>query len=529
MSDITQMDLLKANIEYGSKGTDNKTITKNILDEYRHSPKIRDMHEANQYYLVRNTNIELKTRNYEDEDGKIIVNKGLSNVKTKSAQYRKSVNQKVDFSLSKPFVMSCDNEKYVEQWKLWLTEKRRNVIKRAGKEAINKGICFIYPWIDETGELQIIYTIPETIYPAWADLDHTELDAIVRDYIVTEYVNQTPTDIYKVEYWDKKIVEKFIDYGMGEGTGDLVDDVGDAYELNENVSVINTHLRSATGEGISWEKVPFIPFKGNDDELPLLNEMKTDIDSYDMLKSKGIDSLIDDIDAILIVEEMSSDMGDLSRARKMVQNSRIMTIDAGGSAHFEKVDANITAIAQQLEILKKDMQDNTSTVDLTTIQLGTNPSGESMKSFYESLNTWTNGFEAEFKAMMQNLKYFFDKWLSWKGGFGTFEELQKIEITFTLDRDMMINETSIIDNLVKLQGELSQKTRDEMNPWIDDPEKEQERREEEEKKALEKQDVILQQINNNQNDNNDDENTDNEDDNSNNTNNDEEDNEKMKK
>ena len=128
-------------------------------------------------------------------------------------------------------------------------------------------------------------------------------------------------------------------------------------------------------------------------------------------------------------------------------------------------------------------------VDLTTIKLGTNPSGQSMKSFYESLNEWANGFEPQFRVFMKNLKYFFDKWLSWKGGFGTFEQLQQIPITFTLDRDMMINETEIIENVVKLEGKISQETLDEMNPWVESHEKEQKRREEDMKREQEQSEL----------------------------------------
>ena len=112
-----------------------------------------------------------------------------------------------------------------------------------------------------------------------------------------------------------------------------------------------------------------------------------------------------------------------------------------------------------------------------------------MKSFYESLNIWCNGFETEFRICMENLKYFFDKWLSWKGGFGTFEQLQEIPITFTLDRDMMINETEIMDNVVKMRGELSQETLDEMNPWVENHQKEQERRDKEEKEMQKKDEL----------------------------------------
>lgn len=494
---ISQMDIINAQIEYGSKGTTNKEITQNILNEWRGSEIIRNMIEADLYSKVKNTTIDSKTRSYKDEEGHLIINDTISNVKNKTARYRKSLNQKYNFSLAKPFIISCDNGKYKKAWEEFLDDKNRGVIKRSGKQAINKGISFIYPYINELGELKLLDMLSETIYPAWADIAHTELDAIVRDYTVTEYINQTPRDIRKVEFWDKQIVEKFIDYSLGEGSGALTPDTETEYELDDTikdrVSIIKSHLKNGNGEAISWDRVPFIPFKGADDELSLLEECRTDVDCYDMLKSKGIDSLIDDIDAVLVVEGISPEMGELTKARKMVQNSRIVSVDIGGKAHFEKVNADISASVQQLELIKKDILDNTSTVDLTTIQLGTNPSGKAMRSFFESLNEWCNGFENEFRIMMSDLKYFFDKWLSWKGGFGTFEELQKIKITFNLDKDMLIDETEIISNLVHLGDELSQQTRDEMNPYVESHEKEQQRREEDEKTLLEKQDLLLKQ------------------------------------
>ena len=495
---ISQMDIINAQIEYGAKGTVNKDLTRNILKEWRGSPKIIDMNEAELYSLVQNTAIDSKTRDYQAEDGSIVQNTTLSNVKSKTAKYRKSLNQKFNFALAKPFVISCDNDKYKEEWENFLNEKHRKVIKRTGKSAINKGIGWIYPWINENGELDIVDMVSETIYPAWADIAHTDLDAVVRDYSVTEYNNTTAGEIQKVEFWDREIVEKYIDYGYGEGSGDLEADPGTEYELSENdienpEVIRETHMHDSQGNGISWERVPFIFFKGNDDELPLLNECKSDVDAYDMLKSKSIDSLLDDIDAVLVVEDMSPEMGELTRARKLVQQSRIMVVDKGGKAEFIKVDANVEAVAQELELIGKEIQDNTSTVDLTTIKLGTNPSGVAMRAFYESLNEWANGFEAEFTVMMENLKYFFDKWLAWKGGLGTFEELQNIDISFALDRDMMIDETSIIDNLVKMQSELSQETRDELNPYVENHEKEEKRRKQDLDKEIKENELLLKQ------------------------------------
>lgn len=494
MSELTYTEIVQSEIEYNYQGESNKDITRNILNEWRGSQPIIDMEEAGMYYKVQNTEIEKKTRSYKDEAGQLILNENLSNIKSKTAQYRKSVNQKLNYALAKPFVISCDNEKYQQKWEEFLTPEIRAVIQRVGKDGINKGIGWVYPWINEKGNLEIVDIQPETIYPAWHDTAHTELDALVRDYVITVYEGLNPVDTHKVEYWDKQILERYIDYSQGEGAnGDLAPDTNGEFELaegeEERATIQQTHMKKPDGEGVGWDRVPFIFFKGCTDELPLLNECRTDIDSYDMVKSKAIDSILDDIDAVLIVEGMSAEIGELSRARKMLQNSRIMTIDPGGSAHFEKVNADIQAISQELDLIKKDVQDNTSTVDVTTIKLGTNPSGEAMKSFYEPLNTWCNGYETEFRVFMKNLKYFFDKWLSWQGGFGTFEQLQQIPITFTLVRDMMINESELFDNINKMADQLSQQTLDEHNPWVENYEKEQQRREDEEKERQEKEEL----------------------------------------
>lgn len=493
MSNITQMDLIKADVEYGARGTSNKEITRNILDQWRGSQKIKDMMEADLYYRVKNTAIDQKTRSYKDDSGKLIINDTLSNIKSKTAKYRKQVRQKTNFAMNKPFTINCDDDEYKEAWDEFLDEDIREVINRTGKQAINKGIAWVYPWIDENGDLKIIDTISETMYPAWSDTAHTKLDAMVRDYIVTEYNNMTPVDKRFVEFWDSKIFQKFIDYSQGEGSGDLVDvnvDTEEDSELSERASVLTTHMMNHKGEGVSWNRVPFIPFKGVDDELPSLNECRTDVDNYDLIKSKGLDSILDDIDAVLVVEDISPELDELAKARKIVQNSRIISVEQGGSAHFEKVDANIEAVRDELDLIKKDIINDTNTVDLTSIEFSSNPSGKAMRMFFEPLNEWANGFEKEFRVFMKGLKYFFDMWLSWKGGYGTFEELQKKKIQFMLDRDLVVDETDIIDNIVKLESELSQETRDELNPYVESHEQEEKRREEDRKKQQEQMELM---------------------------------------
>lgn len=147
-------------------------------------------------------------------------------VKSKTAQYRKSVNQKYDFALAKPFVVSCDDDKYKESWEKFLNDKILKAIKRTGKDGINKGIFWSYVWINNKGELDLLDVEPETIYPDCSDREHKDLDAIIKDYLVTEYNNLSTQELYKVEFWDRQILEKYIDFSKNaeNGGGDLEQD-----------------------------------------------------------------------------------------------------------------------------------------------------------------------------------------------------------------------------------------------------------------------------------------------------------------
>ena len=69
----------------------------------------------------------------------------------------------------------------------------------------------------------------------------------------------------------------------------------------------------------------------------------------------------------------------------------------------------MSAVEKTLDLINKDIINDTNTVDVTTIEFGSNPSGKAMRMFFEPLNEWTNGFEKEFKAFMKGLKYFFHK------------------------------------------------------------------------------------------------------------------------
>lgn len=458
----------------------NEGLIKVMLTKWRDNPIIKSMREANKYYAVENETIQAKTRDYKDSNGNLVSNDSISNVKIPAAFLRMSVDQKVDYAFGKPFMISINkkDEKisdtikdgYQKEWENFITPTNREQILEIARNAVNCGIGWCYPEI-ENGHFKISSVESDTLYPRWADKTHSELLSIVRDYIEEVYTEDDVNTVNKVEYWDAQNVEKYTCDDLtltaeGDPTAHLIFDYSE--QDNNEVNVQN--------EG--WGKVPFIPLKCCRDEMPLLKLIRHQIDAYDELQSKSVDSLVDDIDPVLLLKGMSSEIKDLTEARMLIKNVRIASVDSDGDARYIQVNPNITATEQKLDNLEKDIKEFSCTVNTQDIEFGSNPSGVALKAAYQDLDVYTNKLELQFEVFIEKLKYFFDKYLVSQNKFNA-EDLENLSVIVTLDRDMMINETELIENTSKLSGLVSQETLDNYNPAVESHEVEQSRREQE--------------------------------------------------
>ena len=175
---------------------------------------------------------------------------------------------------------------------------------------------------------------------------------------------------------------------------------------------------------------------------------------------------------------MSAEIHDLQEARELLNSLKLAAVDDDGDVKYLQSNISIDNVQKKLESIKKDIKEFSCTVNTQDIQFGSNPSGVALKAAYQDLDIYMNELETEFELFMQQLKYFFDKYQVFKGNF-TEQELAQLDITVTLDRDMMMNETELIENTAKLSGLVSQETLDGYNPAVENHEIEQERRENE--------------------------------------------------
>lgn len=451
------------------------SIAEIIVNNGKMSPIIQDIRTADRYFDIHN-DIEKKTRAYFDKDGKSIANPAANNARIKSNFLRMQVQQKQDYGFAKSFVFKLSTERQAEidleedtyglEWKKFLEKILYKISYRLAGQAVSHGIAWCYVWIDENGELSLGDLKGDLVYPVWKDRQHADLSHLVYNYFQLEYKSLEPSQTEFAELWTEKEHFKF--------------DVSDSYS---GIPIFADNSHSHMTNGVSWGKIPVVPLKATDDEKPLVLFIKDYIDSYDKLISRSIDGLIDDLDPMLVFKGISPNVRDLIEARELAKMTRTISLDSDGDASYIQAQTSVDAHLKELETLRSDMIKFGYGVDMNDARFGGNPNQLVIKSLYQDLDTYTDGMERHFQSFIEQLKYFFDKWYEITGR-GSFEEAQEYKVLVKLDRSMLMNQSSLIDDTVKLQGTgVSQKTLLEFNPVVQDVELEQKRIEDEKSDA----------------------------------------------
>lgn len=461
-------------------------ITQIIVNKNKNSPAIMEMKTADKYFDGHNEKIDGKTRVYFDKDRNPHENPSANNARIKNNFLRMLVQQKQDYGFAKTFIFKLSTEEqqeidltedeYGKTWKKFLDDSLYKLSYILAGQSVNHGISWCYIWIDENGELKIEDVPSSLIYPVWTDRQHTKLDRLVYNYLVEKYKGSTnPTLEEYAEYWsdDERILF----------------DVTDGYDeipiIKDNSGMpIHSHMVAGNEEEnqeVSWGKIPFICLKATDDEKTLLSFIKEQIDSYDTLSSKSVDGLVDDLDPLLVIKGISPNVSDLIEARELAKMTRTISLDSDGDANYIQAQTAIEAHLKELESLRRDIIKFGYGIDYEDSRFNGNPNQLVIKSLYQNLDTYVDGLERHFQDFINDLKYFFDMWYELTGK-GSFEDCKKYKILIKLDRSMMINQSALIEDTVKLAGTgVSKKTQLEFNPVVQDVELELERIEEEQK------------------------------------------------
>lgn len=368
-----------------------------------------------------------------------------SNQKLAHDFVKKLVNQKVGYLLSKEPTIATENEDYRKIMQDMFDKRLLKTIKNLGKEAINKGIAFLYVYIDEKGELSFKKIPSEQIIPFWKDNDHEEIVSFIRVYDEVVYTNTQKQKQKKVEYHHPKGIKYYV-----LQADSLVPDVLAGVETNYHFTI--------NEKPYLWERMPLIAFKYNEEEQPLIECIKSLIDDYNLQASVNADLLADIPNFIYKLvnyggTNLQEFLNDLNRYRAV-------KLDENGDVDKLQADLQTDAVEKELLRIRKAIYEFGCGVDTQDENLG-NASGVALRYRYSDLDMDCNILETEFQSSLEQLIWFVDQYLLITGK-GDFTN-EPISIIF--NRDIIINESEVIANCQASFGILDDQTIRENHPW----------------------------------------------------------------
>ncbi|WP_337033213.1 phage portal protein [Paenibacillus illinoisensis] len=456
----------------------NKEIAIEQMNTFKATDKYKWMLEGQAYYRNQTKILEHK-RMVIGEGGALQEATNLANNKLVHGFIRKLVDQKTGYLLSKPFSIQTDGpDAYKDYLHDIFGKQFQRQLKNLGKESINKGIGWLQVYYDENGELSFKIIPSEEIVPLWKDNAHTELDAIVRFYKQERYEAKKKVTVTIIEFWDTNGVLRFTQDDVGTSER-VVDGVPSYHFAVVKPGSDENGAETLVEEGMNWEKVPFIPFKYNDEEMPLVEMLKSLVDDYDSRFSDNSNNLEDLPNSLFVVKNY--DGADLGEMRRNMTQYRSIKVSNEGGVETISLEINTEAFTTHMDRLRKAIYEFGRGVDTQADKFGNSPSGIALRFLYSDLDMDANIIETEFQASLEQLLWFVDQHLYNTTGV----DYSDIDVTFLFNRDIVINETEAINNVKNSIGILSDETNIANHPWTGDVQEEQERKEKEQKAAME--------------------------------------------
>lgn len=462
-----------------SNMTDLKFIEKEIA-AWKCSAQRAKQIKAFRYYDGEHDILSRK-RKMIGEDGKLQTVDNLPNNRIVDNQYTKMVNQKSNYLFGKPFTVNCENGEYVELLKSVFDKRFMRTLKSAGKAAYNGGIAWLHPYYNEQGAFGFKMFPAYEILPFWKDSEHTELLFFVRVYKSSVYEWGKRKEVEKVEVYDLEGVHLFILDGEK-----LIPDIRDSqradipYVIAEDEGIIS---------GINWSRIPLIPIKSNEQEIPLLKKVKSLQDGINIMLSDFQNNMQEDArNTILVLKNY--DGTNLGEFRKNLATFGAVKVrydgDAKGGVETLEIKVNAENYKVIVEIFKKALIENAMGYDAKDDRLSGNPNQMNIQSMYSDIDMDANDMETEVQAAFDDILWFVNAHLA-NMRYGDFEG-EDVKVIF--NRDMLMNESEIITDCQNSQGIISDETIISMHPWVDDPKIELERLKSQ--KAMEQEEMMSQ-------------------------------------
>ncbi len=442
-----------------AQGVPDKALLEREIAAWLGSPE-RVMQIKGHLYYSGEQDILSRRRTAIGENGQLQPVENLPNNRVIDNQYAKLVNQKANYLLGQPFVLECENKQYLELLRQVLDKRFMRTLKNAGKTALNGGIAWLYPYFDDEGKLAFRLFPAYEILPFWQDSEHNILSWAVRFYQVWDLSNGRRELRDKVEVYSLQGVQRYIWQG-----GSLKPDKASLERLS--------YVQSDVG-AFNWQRLPLIALKYNESESPLLRRVKSLQDGINVMLSDFENNMQEDArNTILVIKNYDgTNLGEFRRNLAAYGAVKVRYDgETKGGVETLEVKVNAENYKVILELFKKALIENGMGFDAKDDRLSGNPNQMNIQSMYSDIDLDANDMETELQAAFADILWFVNVYLA-NTGLGDFFN-EQVNVIF--NRDMLMDESSIIANCRQSVGILSDKTIIGQHPWVDDVQQELER------------------------------------------------------
>lgn len=446
-----------------------------ILRKWLDSPQRQEQLLAEKYY-DGDHDILRRERKVMNAEGTLSVVHNLPNNRLVDNQYRKLVDQKTNYVLGKPLTIATEKPEYLEKLDKVFNKRVHRQLRVLARYAVDGGIAWMYPYYDSNSQFKLAIFPSYEICPIWKDKNHTELDSAMRYYSEEVFdKNGGITLIYHVDLFTTTGISYFM------------------YQGGSLVPCDNAHsdYLYVNGIGYNWERLPIIPFKYNDKEIPLIRNVKSLQDSLNQVLSDFQNNMEEDPRSTILVLK-NYDGTNIAEFRQNLATYgviKVTTVDGvQGGVETLNVEVNATNYQAILMQLKRAIVENGRGFDAKEERMDGDPNQMNIESMYTDIDLDVNAMETEFQAGFEELKWFIDQYLIHTGNTNYTEE----EVEFVFNRDIFINEDAKIENCVKSVGIISNKTIVAKHPWVTDLKHELKQIEEDKQADLEEMEATMQ-------------------------------------
>ncbi len=427
----------------------NKGFIVRQIEKHKASKEYQDMLTGERYFQGKH-DILNRNRVVIGQNGEKTVITNLPNNRIVDNQYRKMVTQKSNYLVGRPFTLDTENKTYSKELASIFNRRFYRVLKNVCEDSLNCGLGYMFVGFGDGG-LKFTRIKAQQIIPIWEDADHERLEMAIRVYSTVKYKKYTDEVVEKVEVYSKNGID-YYDYNSG------VLKPCEPYHVDYFYK----------GEvGFNWDSIPIVPFKYNASEIPLINMVKSLQDGINTILSTFQNNMEEDArnTIMVLVNYDGENLGEFRQNLATYGAVKIKTVDgAPGDVRTLQVEVNSDNYKAILELFKKAIIENAMGYDAKDDRLSGNANQLNIQSMYSDIDLDANGMETEYQASFEELIWFVNAHL-FNSGVGNFEK-EKVEVIF--NRDMLMNESEIIDNLNKSMGILSTETIVANHPWVTD-------------------------------------------------------------